>query len=232
VASDRKAKVDRLLDTLEAHHGAPLEPHPTDAYEMILHRNAGYPQSDLRCDAGYSALEKAIGTSPQKILAAKEAKLVEALRAGGMVPELRAARLREIATRVRDDWGGDLRGLLSKPIREVRRALKSLPTIGDPTADKILLFSGTEPVAAVPSNVVHVLPRLGVGLEGKSYDATYRSVRDALDEALPVSREARIRAYLLVKRHGESLCKATRPKCDECPLRSVCDHAKTATSKH
>ncbi|MGB7025547.1 MAG: hypothetical protein WBD73_17295, partial [Candidatus Acidiferrales bacterium] len=46
-------RVVRILDRLEKHYGPPKPPYPTDPYEMILHRNAGYPQSDERCDKGF-----------------------------------------------------------------------------------------------------------------------------------------------------------------------------------
>ena len=63
-----------------------------------------------------------------------------------------------------------------QPLPEAQKALKKFPTIGDPSADKILLFTKTAPVAAIPSNCVHVLPRLGFGEEKKNYAASYRSV--------------------------------------------------------
>ena len=48
------------------------------------------------------------------------------------------------------------------------------PMIGEPGAEKILLFSGVLAVLALDSNGVRVLVRLGVGEERKSYAATYK----------------------------------------------------------
>jgi endonuclease III len=39
---------------------------------------------------------------------------------------------------------------------------------------------------------------------------------------VPEKFDARIRAYLLLKRHGQALCKRTRPKCSECPVSASC----------
>lgn len=77
-----------------------------------------------------------------------------------MVPELRAMRLKEIAARVQNEFGGDLRRGLFGTMSQVRQTLKRFPNIADPGADRILLFGGIAPVAAVPSNCPHVLVRI------------------------------------------------------------------------
>lgn len=66
------------------------------------------------------------------------------------VPELRASRLKLIARLVAEEFGGDLRRVLDGS-KEVRKALKRFPTIGDPGVEKILLFCAGVPTAAVPS---------------------------------------------------------------------------------
>src|SRR5204862_7483097 len=83
-----------------------------------------------------------------------------------------------------------------KSLPEAKKVLKQFPTIGNPSADKILLFTKTAPVAAIPSNCVHVLPRLGFGEEKKNYAASYRSVQEATRAQLPERVGALLRAYL------------------------------------
>jgi hypothetical protein len=90
-----------------------------------------------------------------------------------MVPELRAARLKQIATRVLNDFDGDLKGRLTGSLTAVRKTLKSFPNIADPGADRILLFAAIAPVAAVPSNCPHVLVRTQRGQERENYGVTY-----------------------------------------------------------
>lgn len=43
------AQLAKILLLLEKRYGPPKAPYPTDPYEMLLHRNCGYPQSDERC---------------------------------------------------------------------------------------------------------------------------------------------------------------------------------------
>ena len=46
--------------------------------------------------------------------------------------------------------------------------------------------------------------------------------REILDSGLLRTLEARQRAYLLLKKHGQETCKRTKPKCEVCPLTEHC----------
>jgi len=225
-----RSRLGKILDQLEKFYGAPKPPKSilpalsgrADPYEMILYANCGYPATDASCTRGFEALKKEVGIRPQQILAASESKLLEVARRCGMLPELRVLRWREIAARVKHEFGGDLRAVLRRPLPEARKALKTFPTIGDPGADKILLFTKTAPVAAVPSNCVEVTLRIMTGKTNKNYQANYRAEQEILRAELPEDSNALLRAHLLLKQHGQEICKRTRPLCDECPISSDC----------
>jgi endonuclease III len=214
--------IPELLQQLESHYGRQEPSWPTDPYLFLVWWHCGYPASDATCTRGWDALNREIGVEPQQILAASPATLAKALKPGGMVPELRAIRLKEIAARVQDVFGGDLRASLVGPITQVRKVLKSFPNIADPGADRILLFAGIAPVAAVASNCPHVLVRIQLGQERENYGVTYREAQQAIEAEIPAEFHSRMRAYLLLKRHGQELCKRTKPKCGECPVSSSC----------
>src|SRR5215469_2841894 len=199
----RTVTVAQILDQLESFYGPQQPSWPTDPYLFLIWWYSGYPASDARCSKGYESLNKEVGTSVAQILAARPAKLSNALKPGGMLPEVRAERLKEVAARVKDEFGDDLRAALVGPIAQVRKTLKSFPSIGDPGADRILVFAGITPVAAIPSNCPYVLVRILSGQEGKNYSATYREAQQAIEAEIPGKFDARIRAYLLLKRHGQ-----------------------------
>jgi endonuclease-3 len=216
----------RLLDILDQHYGKQFVRWPTDPYEFIVWWHCGYPQSTARCSKGWESLVKNVGIAPIKILAASPEKLATALKPGGMVPELRAQRLREIAMRVQHQYGSDLRAALVGPLKEAKKLLKTFPNIADPGADRILLFAGIAPIAAVPSNNVAPLIRVFYGRERENYGANYRESQEAIEKEVPATSSARTRAYLLLKVHGEELCKRKDPKCEECPVRNHCEYFK------
>jgi endonuclease III len=206
---------------------------PSDPYEMILYLNCGYPATDAACAKGFEAVKRELGLSPREILSADHEQLTDLLRAGGIVPEKRAARLQETARKVKAEFGGDLKAALKKRLRlekdqagkgikAAKNALREFPVVGEPSADKILLFSRLAPMAAVPSAFVEVTARLWLGRPTSSYAGDYRASSDFLSAALPETFDARQRAYLLLKKHGQQTCKRSRPKCEICPLTSHC----------
>ncbi len=214
--------IPELLNKLEAFYGRQEPCWPTDPYLFLVWWHSGYPASDAACTKGWEALNLEVGTGLQQLLAATPAKLTHALKSGGMVPELRALRLKEIAARVKDELGGDLRAALVGPMPQVRKILKKFPNIADPGADRILLFAGIAPVAAVPSNCPHVIVRIEHGRERENYGATYREAQQIIAAEVAEKFDARMRAYLLLKRHGREICKRAKPKCGECPVNSWC----------
>jgi endonuclease-3 len=220
-------RITLLLDALEAFHGVQQPNWPTDPYLFLVWWHCGYPASDGACRKGWEAIESRIGVEPQQILAANPANLAVALKPGGMMPELRAMRLKEIAERTQKEFGGDLRAALAKlPVSKARAALKKFPNIADPGVDRILLFAGISPVAAIPSNCPQVLVRLETGKESDNYGRTYGDAQRILSAETPTRFDARIRAYLLLKCHGQKLCKRTNPKCSACPVAAECAFTK------
>ncbi len=212
----------RVLARLEKYYGRPKPPRVTHPFEMILWENVAYLVDDARRAAAFAALKKRAGTRPEKILAADDATLVKIARMGGMLPEARAKRLRHIAEIAHYIFQSDLRGILKKPFAAAKKELKKFPSIGDPGAEKILLFTRSQPVLALESNGLRALLRLGFGEESKNYAASYRSAQESLAGQLPKNCRALIRAHQLLRQHGQELCKRARPLCGQCPLQSDC----------
>jgi len=109
--------VPELLDHLERFYGKQAPGWPTDPYLFLLWWYCGYPASDVACNKGWKELTGKIGTDPEAILAARPAALAAALKPGGMLPELRAERMKELAVRIKDEFDGDLRTALTGPLQ-------------------------------------------------------------------------------------------------------------------
>jgi endonuclease III len=217
----RSFDIPGLLDRLEAFHGPQQPCWPVDPYSFLIWWRCGYPAGDLRCSRGWEALNAQIGTEPRQLLAASQTQLAAAMKAGGMVPELRAMRIHEIAARVENEFGGDLRTAFAGGANNLRNELKKFPGISDPGVDRILLFAHAAPVAAVPSNCPHVLVRIMLGLERDQYNVTYREAQSLIQAEVPENFQARQRTYLLLKVHGQAIC-TRKPHCDRCPVHDEC----------
>src|SRR4051794_18983615 len=108
--------ITELLDQLESYYGRQEPCWPGDPYLFIVWWHCGYPASDAACAKGWKSLHAAVAVDPETLLAAAPATLAAALGPGGLVPELRARRLKEIAARVKNEFGGDLRAALLGPV--------------------------------------------------------------------------------------------------------------------
>ncbi|HYM26847.1 MAG TPA: hypothetical protein VET66_01755 [Steroidobacteraceae bacterium] len=215
--------LEPILDALEAYYGPQLPHAPTDPYQFLVWWHCGYPPSEARCQQGWQTLRHELGVEPQVLRAARPARLARALSAGGLIPQLRAERVRAVATRVLEDFAGDLAaGLARLPPAQAHAALRKFPGIGPPGADRMLLFAGLAPLAAVPSSCPYVLPRIVSGRVPPGYRASYAQAQRAIEAAVPAASALRQRAYLLLLRHGRELCRRTHPQCALCPLVRRC----------
>jgi len=212
----------RALDRLEARHGPPPAPPTRDPLELILWENVGYLVDDGKRAAAFRALKKRVGTGARDLLAARPETLREIAEQGGIHGDLRAGRLQEIARLALTEAEGDLGATLKRPEREALRVFRKFPSIGKPGAEKVLLFCGGRPILALESNGLRTLLRLGYGEESKSYDRSYRTAQAAASAELPETAAARLRAHLLLRRHGQEVCKSSTPRCSECPLTGDC----------
>jgi endonuclease III len=215
--------VPQILDALASCYGEQQARWPTDPFSFLVWWHCGYPPSDERCTRGWEALHSEVGDTPAELLSAPSSRIARVLKTGGIVPELRARRLKAIAARVQEEFADDLRSALAAlPLPKARALLKTFPGIADPGADRILLFAGIAPLPAVPSSCPHVLVRIQSGPEPAAYATTYAQARQALEQQVPATSAARTRAYLLLQAHGRRLCKRTNPRCSECPVAKSC----------
>jgi endonuclease-3 len=115
--------------------------------------------------------------------------------------------------------------LRALPVAASRKLLKRFPAIGDPGADKILLFSGIDARPALESNALRVLVRLSLVTAGASYAANHKAAIACLAAAYDGDRDRLITACMLLREHGRVLCRRSAPHCTACPLDASCAHA-------
>lgn len=185
----------------------------TDPLEQILWETVGYLASYERRQEAFAALKERTGLTPERIASTSPEVLEEICRIGGIYPEVRAERLQTIAQIVLHEYGGDLSSVLNMPTKQALKALCRFPSIGMPGAEKILLFAGVYPVLALDSNGLRVLTRVGYGEESTDYSRTYRSVRNAVAGTYPNDCTWLIRANMLLRRHGQTICRRSSPEC-------------------
>jgi endonuclease-3 len=216
-----RQSLPQIVEQLRASFGKQKAPKLDGPWEMILWENVAYLADDDRRKQAFDTLKKRIGIEPAQIIAASDTALLE-VTGHGIMPEQFVEKLRACARIVLEEFDGDLQAVLALPFPKARKALQKFPGIGEPGAEKILLLTRTSAVLALESNGLRVLLRLGFGEERKSYATMYRLVQQSASDDLDKDCAWLIEAHLLLRRHGQEVCRRTEPLCDKCPLATDC----------
>jgi endonuclease III len=211
----------RLIDLLAQHYGKPAPPDVIEPFAMILWENVAYLASDTRRASAFAELRAKTGLTPAGVRKAKDSTLL-AIAGKGILPAASLEKLRRAAEVAHDLFGDNLAPILDEPLAAAKRDLRKFPAIGEPAAEQILLFNHRHRILALESNGLRVLVRLGYAAEHKNYSTMYKGAQRALAAQLPDDCDALIRAYQLLRLHGQETCKRSSPPCHVCPVRVNC----------
>lgn len=176
---------------------------------VILSQNTAEPNTFK----AYRRLEKEVGVSVDAIASAPLEKIEDAIRPAGLWRQ-KARSIKSLAEYVRA--GNDLEAVLAMPPEKARRALTSIPGVGEKTVDVFLaLFRGG--VVPVDTHIRRVANRLGL-----SKSSSYRKIREDLERYFP--SDLRLEAHMYLILLGRRICRARKPLCEVCPLRSYCEY--------
>ena len=203
-------------------YGRAPRPPATDPFALVIWENCAYLVDDARRAAVFAKLKRTLGLDPAKVLATPLPALATIIEAGGMLALRRAEKLHAAAEIALEVGPAELRRLVHQDPIAVRRVLRRFPGIGEPGADKLLLFGKSQRTLAPDSNALRVLVRLGYGSDSDNYPRMYRSAAKAAAPQLPADYAWLVSAHQLLRRHGQELCKRAAPRCDACPLSAGC----------
>jgi len=215
----------KLIAKLKKAYGEPALPPARGPFELVMWENACYLLPDERRAAVFEGIRQQVGMDAQSIWKADQAVLMPLAKMGGMRPETRVFRWREIARITISQFDGNLDTILKLPYEKARRALNQFPNIGQPGSEKILMMCGMSAGLPLESNGLRVLERVGYGRAQKNYGATYRSVQDAIEGQIPHDSVALTQAHMLLRYHGKTVCRNNGPLCVECTLAPDCAYA-------
>jgi endonuclease III len=199
---------------LLAHYGRPAWELRQEPLAELIATVLSQHTSDLNCDRAFASLRAAFPTW-EAVRDAPLSDVQEAIRHGGLAA-VKAPRIQGILRALTDARG---RVVLPQPIE--RDFLLTLPGVGKKTASCVLLFGARLPAIPVDTHVHRVALRTGMVPPKTSPDAAC----DILEAALPQADYYAFHVNLI--RHGREVCKAQRPLCGVCVLRTRCPYATT-----
>jgi endonuclease-3 len=102
-------------------------------------------------------------------------------------------------------------------VPDTREALVALPGVGRKTANVVLNTAFGKPAMAVDTHIYRVSNRTGIA-PGK----TVRAVEDRLMRVVPKEFLQDAHHWLIL--HGRYVCRARKPRCDECIIVHLCEY--------
>jgi endonuclease III len=214
MAVDRR-RVRAIHRRLERHFGELVPPRRSDPLEELVLTVLSQHTSDLNAERAFGSLRVAFPTWDD-VVRAKPGAVADAIRSGGLA-NTKAPRIQAILREVQGREGRfDLSSLRRMTDAEVTAYLSSLSGVGPKTAAVVLAFSLGRDAIPVDTHVHRVTGRLGWIATRTSADTAHR----VLGELVPA--EIRVPVHVGLIRLGREICKAGRPRCEECPLLELC----------
>ena len=213
--SRKKVSVADVMEYLSKEYG-PFEWRPTrDPASQLVSTILSQHTSDVNSERAFRALMDRFG-SLEAIADGDVRAIEESIRSGGLA-KIKAVRIKEVLRQVAAEVGSyDLSFLAEMPLQEAKEWLKALPGIGPKTAAIILCFSLGMPAMPVDTHIYRVAKRLGLIGAKVSADKAH----DILEAK--VAPEDVFGFHLFLINHGRQVCKAPRPRCDDCVLSWGC----------
>lgn len=218
---DRAEKViERLLGHYEMRHHARSKDPFRSLIRIILSQNTSY-QNEAKA---FEKLEQEIGVTPQNIADAPLDKIAEAIRPAGM-HNLRSKTIKGLTETALQLYEGDLSPIMEKDFDEAREELMRLPGVGQKTADVLLLFDAGKAVIPVDRYISRIAKRLELVQPKAAYD----EIRRTLEAASSPERCKDV--HVLLIRFGREICRAQRPRCENCFLSDICPYPQRSRSQ-
>jgi len=146
------------------------------------------------------------GLTLAQVLAWGEVTFLSHIRSVGLAPT-KARNVLALSRLLLEKHGGE--------VPDNRVELEALPGVGRKTANVVLGELFHQPTLAVDTHVLRVSARLGLHGENAPEKAEREMMKLLCEGDLP-----RLHHWLVL--HGRYVCKAQRPLCDLCELRSFC----------
>jgi endonuclease-3 len=211
---DRR-RIRALARRLERHFGELEPPRRSDPLDELILTVLSQHTSDLNAERAFASL-RAMFAGWEDVVAAPATAVADAIRSGGLAntkaPRIQAI-LREIAER---EGRYDLSSLRGMGDAQATEYLTTLPGIGPKTAAVVLAFALERNAFPVDTHVHRVTTRLG-WIPPKTTAERAHALLATL-----VPSELQVPLHVGLIRLGREICKAGRPRCEDCPVFRLC----------
>lgn len=178
-----------------------------NAYQLLVATILAAQCTDKRVNMVTPALFEAYPT-PSEMSQASEQDILQYVKSVSY-PNSKAAHLAAMSRMLVADFNGKVPNTMEE--------LTRLPGVGRKTANVVLAFAFGQAAMPVDTHVFRVSHRLGLVKDAPTPEA----VEKQLVAQFPQKHISNAHHWLLL--HGRYICTARTPKCQDCPLTSICE---------
>lgn len=182
-----------------------------NAYQLLVATILAAQCTDKRVNMVTPPLFAAYPT-PAALAKASEEEILQHVKSVSY-PNSKAAHLAAMSRMLVSDFNGE--------VPHTMEELTKLPGVGRKTANVVLAFAFGQAAMPVDTHVFRVSHRLGLVKDAPTPEA----VEKQLVAQFPQEHISNAHHWLLL--HGRYVCTARNPKCERCPLTSICEEMKT-----
>ena len=203
-----KDKIKEVLDRLEeTYPDAECALHHQNVFQLIVAVALSAQTTDKSVNVVTPALFERYPDA-DALAAADVEEVSEYIKRIGMY-KTKAKNIVGMAQKLVSDYGGQ--------VPEDYDALVSLPGVGRKTANVVLSVGFGHQRIAVDTHVFRVANRIGL-----VHEKDVLKTELSLMERIPEERWSRTHHSLIF--HGRQCCDARKPKCDDCPINTLCEY--------
>lgn len=209
-----RRRVRAIVRRLQRHFGDLLPPRASNPLDELILTVQSQHTSDLNAERAFGLLRGRYPTWDD-VVRAPTAEIADTIRPGGLA-NTKAARIQAILRDIHQREGRyDLSHLTTRSDEEIVEYLSSLPGVGPKTVAVVMGFAFGRQTIPVDTHVHRVATRLGLVPQTSAERA------QRLLEAL-VPDEIKTPLHVGLIRLGREICKAGRPRCEDCPVFELC----------
>ena len=208
-----KDKIKEVLDILEeTYPEAECALHHQNVFQLIVAVALSAQTTDKSVNVVTPALFERYPDA-DALAAADVEEVSEYIKRIGMY-KTKAKNIVGMARKLVSDYDGQ--------VPEDYDALVSLPGVGRKTANVVLSVGFGHQRIAVDTHVFRVANRIGL-----VHEKDVLKTELSLMERIPEERWSRTHHSLIF--HGRQCCDARKPKCDDCPINTLCEYINGET---
>lgn len=212
------AKAKSVFARLIEFYGKPQWQAGEDPVDELIWTILSANTNDTNSGRAFHQLKESFGGDWDAVRTAPLPAIKSAIRTAGMYNQ-KAPHIVETLTRIKELEGDyTLDHLRTMEVADALTYLTALPGVGHKTASIVLLFCFNRASFPVDTHIQRVSQRLGIS--GRR--ASPEKIKTIWESLLPSETFYALHVDLI--RHGREICDARHPKCEICPLQSVCNY--------